>query len=181
MCTTWDKKKGKRPKHYNDYILIYSWADKDEITKPGAGILIHETIKNNTEKCRYVSERTLHIKLITEHKQLLVVRVYSPEDCKPNAEKEAFFEELQDTLVKIPENDSLVLMGDFNARIGNDIIPGIEQRYTSGAYSNYKRIINEIKALVRRILTCLLFKNWPQRQTWRFIRTQSKKKEKQTK
>ena len=47
-----------------------------------------------------------------------VVCVYAPTARAPPAVKGKFISELQDTLDKVPRGDVLVLLGDFNARVG---------------------------------------------------------------
>ena len=43
---------------------------------------------------------------------------YAPTVKAPPGIKQKFFEEFQDALDKIPESDILVVLGDFNARVG---------------------------------------------------------------
>ena len=43
---------------------------------------------------------------------------YAPTAKAPPGIKQKFFAELQDALDKIPESDILVVLGDFNARVG---------------------------------------------------------------
>lgn len=38
----------------------------------------------------------------------------------PDKEKEAFNSQLKDTIANVPAVDKLVLLGDFNARVGHD-------------------------------------------------------------
>ena len=47
-----------------------------------------------------------------------VIYVYAPTAKAPPGIKQKFFAELQDALDKIPESDILVVLGDFNARVG---------------------------------------------------------------
>ena len=49
---------------------------------------------------------------------MTVVCVYAPTAKAPPGVKAKFFEDLQDTLDKVPIQDRLVLLGDFNARVG---------------------------------------------------------------
>lgn len=74
--------------------------------------------------------RILHIQLITNHKHLHTVFVYSPEDCKPKAEKDAFREELQNIL---PRKRKPCSNGRFQCQIGKNILPCIKQIYHENA------------------------------------------------
>ncbi len=47
-----------------------------------------------------------------------IVCVYAPTARAPPRVKEKFSSELQDTLDRVPKDDVLVLLGDFNARVG---------------------------------------------------------------
>ena len=50
---------------------------------------------------------------------ILIIQVYAPTDDKDGGIKDAFFEELQGVVDKVPRGDKLIVMGDFNARVGN--------------------------------------------------------------
>lgn len=123
------KKKGKGQKDYGEYILIYSGVEKEVRAKAGVGILLNKKLKNFIQECNYVSERILLVKLKTDGPDLNIMSVYSPENCKPRIDKETFYENLQTTLEPIRTQDYICVLGDFNARIGNDIIDNVKQRF----------------------------------------------------
>lgn len=111
-------------------MLIYSGVEKQERAKEGVAILIHNKYKSNIQKCSYVSSRILVVTICTEsHQKMNLISVYAPEDNKPRHERERFYEELQDTIESLAPDDMLLVLGDFNARIGTDIIPGVKQRF----------------------------------------------------
>ena len=60
---------------------------------------------------------------------LYVFCVYAPKDCKPKMEKDNFYETLQEYLDRIPASNSVLILGDLNARIGNDTVNGVKQRF----------------------------------------------------
>ena len=72
-----------------------------------------------------VSERILIICLKCHLSYMSVISVYAPtnptdstsESARPS---EVFYEQLQSTLLSVPSSDLLVIMGDFNARVGSD-------------------------------------------------------------
>ena len=47
------------------------------------------------------------------------IQVYAPTDDEDGEIKDAFFEELQGAVDKVPRGDKLIVMGDLNARVGN--------------------------------------------------------------
>ena len=58
---------------------------------------------------------------------------YAPTTRATPGVKQKFYAELQDTIDKVPTNDILILLGDFNARVGvldhNDLWSGVLGRY----------------------------------------------------
>ena len=52
--------------------------------------------------------------------KLSVVTCYAPTEAAEKEEKDNFYDSLQSTLEDIPKHDVLVVLGDFNARVGSD-------------------------------------------------------------
>ncbi|XP_015187256.1 PREDICTED: craniofacial development protein 2-like [Polistes dominula] len=83
------------------------------------------------------------IKLMIEPQPLHIISVYAPEDNKPKQEKEIFFNELKNIGESIPPRKSIVILGDFNARICNEQISGVMQRFNEHIINdNGKLMIN---------------------------------------
>ena len=73
-----------------------------------------------------VSERIMRIHLKFHTGCTSVIAVYVPTNepmSEPVNEKGTveFFEALQGCVRQVPEQDSLIIMGDFSARVGNDV------------------------------------------------------------
>ena len=51
------------------------------------------------------------------------IQVYAPNSNAEEAEVESFYEDLQDLLELTPKKDVLFIIGDWNAKVGNDEIP----------------------------------------------------------
>ena len=49
-----------------------------------------------------------------------IISVYAPTMTNPDENKEAFYNQLASVLSDIPRTDKLLLIGDFNVRIGRD-------------------------------------------------------------
>ena len=54
-----------------------------------------------------------------------MIQVYAPTDNAEETEVEWFYEDLQDLLELAPQKDVLFIIGDWNAKVGSQQIPGI--------------------------------------------------------
>ena len=76
------------------------------------------------------------VSLKTNNSNIYIFSVYAPEDCKPKVEKDTFYDLLQQSLGKNPPNERVLILGDLNARIGNDVINGVKQRFNEETYND---------------------------------------------
>ena len=60
------------------------------------------------------------------------IQVYAPTNNAEEAEFEQFCEDLQDLLELTPKKDVLFIIGDWNAKVGNQEIPGITVKFGFG-------------------------------------------------
>ena len=56
---------------------------------------------------------------------ITVIQVDDPTTNAEEAEIEWFYEDLQDLLELTPQNDVLFIIGDWNAKVGSQEIPGV--------------------------------------------------------
>ena len=68
--------------------------------------------------CRYEGGRLLHVKLLLHVRVVNVVAVYAPTFNTEAAEKDAFYDKLQEILDTVRSGEEVFVMGDFNARVG---------------------------------------------------------------
>ena len=61
-----------------------------------------------------------------------VIQVYAPTSNAEEAEVERFYEDLRDLLELIPKKDVLFIMGNWNAKVGIQEIPGIIGKFGLG-------------------------------------------------
>ena len=70
---------------------------------------------------RPVSDRIMTMRLpLSKDYFATIISVYAPTMTNPDETKEAFYNQLASVLSGIPRTDKLLLIGDFNARIGRD-------------------------------------------------------------
>ena len=64
---------------------------------------------------------------------ITVIQVYALTRNTEEAEVEWFYEDLQDLLELIPKKDVLFIIGDCNAKVGSQEIPGVMGKFGLGS------------------------------------------------
>ncbi|XP_056645027.1 craniofacial development protein 2-like [Diorhabda sublineata] len=126
------KKKGKGNSKYGNYILIYSGKNKNERATSGVGLLLHESYENQISNIIYVNDRILQVTInLQKSRPTHIISIYAPDSSKTQADIDIFYQTLQTVLDGIPNHDEIIILGDFNARIGDELIPGIKNRFNA--------------------------------------------------
>ena len=60
---------------------------------------------------------------------ITVIQVYAPTSNAEEAEVEQCYEDLQDLLELTPKKDVLFIIGDWNAKVGSEEIPGVTGKF----------------------------------------------------
>ena len=63
---------------------------------------------------------------------ITVIQVYAPTSNAEEAEVERFYEDLQDLLELTPKKDVLFIIGDWNAKVASQGIPGVTGKFGLG-------------------------------------------------
>ena len=63
---------------------------------------------------------------------ITVIQVYAPTSNTEGAEVQRFYEDLQDLLELTHKKDILLIIGDWNAKVGNQETPGVTGKFDLG-------------------------------------------------
>ena len=74
---------------------------------------------------------------------ITVIQVYTPTSNAEEAKVEQFYEDLQDFLKLIPKKDVLFLIGDWNAKVGSQEIPGVTGKFGLGTQNESRQRLAE--------------------------------------
>ena len=123
-----------------DYTFFWSGLPEDKDRVAGVGFAIKRSIADNLEVLpEAINERLMILHLpLAKGKRMLIISAYAPTMTNQPEVKEAFYEDLRKTLKRASPRDSILLLGDFNARVGNDnqAWPGVIGEHLLGSMNS---------------------------------------------
>lgn len=112
------KKKGNGNEFRDNYIHFYSGVDKDKRARAGISIALNKKFQKDVRNWSAINERLITMDLEVFGHKLILIGVYAPTDDATADIKDSFFEKLTSILDTVGNRKDVVLMGDFNGRIG---------------------------------------------------------------
>lgn len=103
-----------------DYTFFWQGKSSDEPRQHGVGFAVRNNLLNMVEPGNNGSERLLTLRLKTMAGPVTLVSVYAPTLSATPDIKDEFYDQLTATISNIPNKKQLILLGDFNARVGAD-------------------------------------------------------------
>ena len=92
---------------------------------------------------------------------ITIIQVYAP---KSNAEEaEQFYEDLQDLLDLTPKKDILFIIGDWNAKVGSQEIPGVTGKFGIGVQNEAGQRLTESCQKIKLVIANILFQQHKRR------------------
>ena len=70
--------------------------------------------------CRPISSRLIAIRLKATPFNMTVIQVYAPTSDYDDSEVEYLYGQLQEVIEETPKKDNLIVLGDWNAKVGKD-------------------------------------------------------------
>ena len=74
---------------------------------------------------------------------ITIIQVYAPTSNAEEADVERFYEDLQDFLEITPPKDVLFIIGDWNAKVGSQEIPGVTGKFGLGVQNEAMQRLRE--------------------------------------
>jgi exonuclease III len=100
-----------------DYTLLYSGSE-EKTGQLGTGFMMNKTMKRSPLHFEPQNNRICKIRLKGKFRNITIISVHAPTNDKDDQEKERFYENLEETCNRIPRHDLVIIMGDFNAKLG---------------------------------------------------------------
>ena len=97
--------------------MIFSGRD-DEIHREGVALMLTCKAARALMEWNPVNGRIITARFYSRFIKTTVIQVYAPTNDYSDEDKDAFYEQLQATWNKAPKHDVKIVMGDFNAKVG---------------------------------------------------------------
>ena len=107
--------------------------------------------------CNLKNDRMISVHFQGKPFNIMVIQVYTLNSNAEEAEVESFYEDLQDLLEITPKKDVLFLLGDWNAKVGSQEIPGITGKFGLGVQNEAGQRLIEFYQENRLVIAKTLF------------------------
>ena len=106
----------------HDHYIYY--CGQESHTSNGVALIINKSLKYST----WVQQQKWQNDLCFQGKpfNITVIQVYAPTSNAEEAEVERFYEDVQDFLDLTPKKVVLLIIGDWNAKVGRQEISGVK-------------------------------------------------------
>ncbi|XP_011437187.3 craniofacial development protein 2 [Magallana gigas] len=98
--------------------IIYSGKDQDH--QRGEAIMMSKETSKTLIEWYPVNDRIVYARFNSKHIKLGVIQCYSPTNDACDDEKDTFYNLLQSVLHRTPKHDMVIVIGDLNAKVGQD-------------------------------------------------------------
>ena len=114
----------------DDHYIYY--CGKESLRRNGVAIIVKKRILNAVLGCNLKNDRMISVHFQGKPFNITVIQVYALTSNAEEAEVKQFYEELQDLLEPTPQKDVLFIIGDWNAKVGNQELPGVTGKFGLG-------------------------------------------------
>ena len=158
----------------NDYTFFWQGRSIEEPRLHGVGFAVKNSLLPMIVPPTGGSERILSLCLSTSSGMVNVISAYAPTLCSPQEMKDQFYEDLDNIINKIPETEHIILLGDFNARVGaeHSSWPDCLGHFGVGKMNDNGQRLLELCSLRKLCITNTFFNTKPQHKvSWRHPRS----------
>ena len=86
--------------------------------------MVNKRVRNAVLGCNLKNDRMISVHFQGKPFNITVIEVYAPTSNAEEVEAEWFYEDLQDLLELTPKRNVFFIIGDWNAKVGNQETPG---------------------------------------------------------
>lgn len=105
---------------FDGHLLLFSGKPTNKPSSSGVDILLSRDSSKGLVSWKPVSNRVMWIRLKTKIRNSTFVQCYAPTEVSDIETNQELYEQLVATSKDLHRSDIVILMGDFNAKVGQD-------------------------------------------------------------
>ena len=110
----------------SDDLYIY-YHGQESLRRNATALTVNKVLWNAVLGCNLKNDRVISVRFQSKPFSVTVIQVYAPITKAEEAER--FCDDIQDLLELTPKKDILFIIGDWNAKVGCQEIPGIRGKF----------------------------------------------------
>ena len=114
---------------FNSHNHCIYYCGQESLRRNGVAIKVNKRVRNAVVGCSLRNDRMISVHFQGKPFNIIVIQVYAPTSNAEEAEVEQFYEDLQDLLKQTPKTYVLFIIGDWNAKVGSQEIPGVTGKF----------------------------------------------------
>ena len=123
----------------DDHNIYY--CGQESLRRNGVAFIVNKRVQNAVFGCSLKNDRMISVCFQGKPFSIIVIQVYA---LISNAEEaEQFYEDLQDLLELTPQKDVLFIIGDWNAKVGSQELPGVTDTFGLGVQNEAGQRLTE--------------------------------------
>ena len=116
---------------------------QESLRRNGVAVMFNKRVQNAVLGCSLKNDRMISVRFQGKPFNITAIQVYAPTSNAEEAEVEWFYEDLQDLLELTPKKDVLLIIGDWNAKVGSQEIPRITGKFGLGVQNEAGQRLTE--------------------------------------
>ena len=114
---------------FNSDVRYIYYCGQESLRRNGVAIRVNKRVQNSVLGCSLRNDRMISVHFQGKSFNITVIQVYVLISNAEEAEVKWFYEDLQDLLELTPKKDALIIIGDWNAKVGSQETPGVTDRF----------------------------------------------------
>ena len=113
--------------NFDDHYMYY--CGQEFLRRNGVALRVNKRVQNSVLGCNLKNDRMISVRFQGKLFNITVIQVYAPTTNAEEAEVEYFYDDLQGLLELTPKKDVLFIIGDWNAKVESQEIPGVTGKF----------------------------------------------------
>ena len=149
----------------DDHYIYY--CGQEPLRRNGVAIIVNKRVQNTILGCSLKNDSMISVCFQGKPFNITVVQIYALTSNAEEAEVEWFYEDVQDLLELTPRKEILFIIGDWNAKVGSQELPGVTGKFGLGVQDEASQRLTEFWQENAPVIANTLFQQHKRRlYTW---------------